>query len=278
MAKTGFIGCGHMGSALLEGMLEARVLAPAEVLVATRTRERLDPLLARRPGVEAAGDNASLAARCGRIFICVGTYQVRAVLDEIGASLGPSCHLVVMSGGLEIGSVERIYGGPVTKILPTILAKARRGTTLVCHGERVPEPHRLSLRALLEGIGSVEEIDESLFDQASDFTSCAPGLIASLLDNYVRAGAAEGALGLEKAQRLLLDCLGGTFELMRSEGLGLEELMRRVATRGGATEGGIEVLDERLPEVFADMLAAMRQRHETRKAATRAQFEEPARP
>ena len=277
MAKTGFIGYGHMGAALLEGMLEARVLGPGEVLIATRTRERLEPLLARRPGLEAAGDNTSLAARCGRIFICVGTYQVRDVLAEILPSLGPSCHLVVMSGGLEIGSVERVYGGPVTKILPTILAKARRGTTLVCHGERVQEPDRLSLRALLEGVGSAEEIDEGLFELASDFTSCAPGLLASLLGNYIRAGAAEGALGHEKAQRLLLECMGGTLELIAREGLGLKDLMGRVATRGGATEGGIEVLDERLPEVFADMFAAMRSRHETRKAATRAQFADLAR-
>jgi pyrroline-5-carboxylate reductase len=71
---------------------------------------------------------------------------------------------------------------------------------------------------------------------------------------------------------MLVGSLQGTAELLKEGGGGFLSLIERVATKGGATEGGVRVMEQHLPEVFAAMFAAMMQRHETRKPATREQF------
>jgi pyrroline-5-carboxylate reductase len=194
------------------------------------------------------------------------------VLKEIRDELREDSHLVIISGGLEIASVEEAFKGAVTKIIPTLLAEVREGITLVCHNSRVPAGAAERLEAMLAVIGEVKAIPERSFEIASDFTSCAPGLISAICDQLVRAGARRGDFSYEEAEAMLIGSMAGTAKLLRKNREGFRELISRVATAGGATEGGASELERTLPEAFDRMFTAIEARHEARKEATRRQF------
>src|SRR5690606_12300216 len=122
-----FIGYGHMGSVLLNSLLDSSAVDPSQVLVTTKTRDKLKELQTRHPVIEIAEDNLTVVKNSGLIFLCVGTYQVKSVLMEIQSGFHLDSHLVVMSGGLEIASVETLVNIPVTKIMPTLLAEVQEG-------------------------------------------------------------------------------------------------------------------------------------------------------
>ena len=96
-------------------------------------------------------------------------------------------------------------------------------------------------------------------------------MLASICDQFARAGASRGFTYAEAAD-LVMHTMHGTAELLKRNREDFQSLMRRVATPGGSTEAGINVLEQDLPEVFERVFAASLERHEARKLSTRKQF------
>jgi pyrroline-5-carboxylate reductase len=274
MDKVGFIGYGHMGSVILKGLLSTTGIEPGQVIISTRTRNKLDELKSIHPDIEIAENNREVAQKSSTLFLCIGTYQVKSVLMEIRDVLHNEMHLVTISGGLEIASVERIFDGPITKVIPTIISEVQEGVTLVSHNAKVSQAGKAYLFQLFSKIGEVKVIPEHQFEMGADFTSCAPGLLASICEQFVQAGVRESDFTYAEASEMFLHTLYGTAKLLLQNKEDFKALTRRVATKGGATEGGVSVLEANLPEVFEKVFAVTLQRHEARKQITRQQFGE----
>lgn len=272
MDEVGFIGYGHMGSVMLRSLLATRAIAPEQVLISTRTRNRLHSLKEDFPGIEIADSNSAVAERSSMLFLCVGTSQVKPVLSEIVGVLSTRTHLVTISGGLEISSVEQLFNGPITKLIPTIIAEVHKGVTLICHNARVSQAESNRVGDMFARIGTVRVIAEHQFEICADFTSCAPGLLACICEQFVRAGIKHGEIAYDDAAEMLLQTLYGTAKLLLQNSEDFGGLLRRVATKGGATEGGAAVLEAMLPAVFESVFSVTMERHEARKQMTRQQF------
>jgi len=270
--KVGFIGYGNMGGALLRSLLAAGAFPASRVVVATRTVERLCDLKQSYPDLEIAADNRAAAEKSTVLFVCVGTDRVHPVLVEIKDALGGETHLVTISGGLEMTCVERMFDGPFSKVIPTLLAEVREGVTLVCHNEKVAPSVGEELERMLGTVGAVRVIPESRFEAGAEITSCFPGLLASIYDQFAQAGVRQGGFSYAEAAEMVLRTAHGTAELLLRNGEDFQSLMRRVATTGGSTEAGIRVLERELPQVFDRVFSASLERHEARKQATRRQF------
>jgi len=96
---------------------------------------------------------------------------------------------------------------------------------------------------------------ENEFELADKFTSCGPGLIAAIFDELVKSGVKKnGNISKEDVEELVIQTLLGTAILFREKRISFEEMIERVATKGGITEEGIKVLRRELPDVFNEML------------------------
>ena len=272
MKKIGMIGYGHMGSVLLNALLSTQAVRAEDLFVSNRTLEKLIPLQRSYPAINITNHNRIVASQSEILFLCVGTYQMKALMEEITPSLDEHTHLIFLSGGLEIASVEQVFPGPITKIIPTLLAEFHMGVTLVCHNARVSDAQSRYLEGMLESVGKVAVIPENQFEIGADFTSCAPGLLAAICQHFIVSGTQHGGLSYEQAKSLFLETLSGTAKLFNDKNIDLRDFIGQVATPGGSTEGGVSVLDQALPQVFNDMFSATLQRHEDRKEYTRAQY------
>lgn len=192
MQKIGFIGFGSMGSVMIKALLDAGVIREEEVIVTTRTREKLNEFMKRYPRVEIASSVTKLAAKCERVFICTGTYDVKGVLVELAHCLPPDAHVITITGNIEIKAVESIFAGKVTKIMPTQLCEIREGVTLVCHNSRVLPQDKEFIDLAFRALGKVKDIEESQFDLGADLSSCAPAFFASILRNLADVAKRHG--------------------------------------------------------------------------------------
>ncbi|MCJ7832884.1 MAG: NAD(P)-binding domain-containing protein [Deltaproteobacteria bacterium] len=108
MDKIGFIGFGSMGGALLQSLLQYGAFSQKEVLVSTRTKEKIKGLIFKFPKVQIADSNIELAKESRTIFIGVKTGDVRNVLLEIRPHLQPDVHLILITGGLTTRNIAKI--------------------------------------------------------------------------------------------------------------------------------------------------------------------------
>jgi len=269
--KTGFIGYGNMGGALLRSLLAAGAIDAGDVMVSTRTGSRLEGLLKEYPGL-ATGTNVAVARECARLFICVRTGEVKGVMEEIVPHLHRDAHLVYICAGLEIKNLAKLFAGKITKVVPSMTSEVGAGVSLVCHNGLVDEKDRASVEAMLGKIGRVKTIPEDHFEVGADLTSCAPAFIACLCEEFARAGARHSDFTVDEAWEMVVATLYGTAKLLFEKQTGSGEIIRKVATPGGISAEGLKVLARELPAVFDRLFEATLKKHETVKEAVSAEY------
>ena len=266
MDKIGFIGFGSMGGALLQSLLRYGAFSQKEVLVSTRTKERIKGFISNFPDIKIMDSNITLAKKSRTIFVCVKTGDVRNVLLEIKPYLQPDVHLIIMTGGLTTQNIAKIFNGKLTKIIPSLTCEVGKSVTLVFHNPLVEAQEASKVEKWLSCLGLVKVINEDHFEIGADLTSCAPAFMASILKHFVQAGLKNSRFTQQDVEEMVLMTFLGTAKLLQEKKIGFDELITRVATKGGITEEGLKVLDEHLPFVFDELLEATLNKHQLVKA------------
>ena len=261
MKKTGFIGYGSMGRMLINGFLKSGILSPKETVISNRTMAKIENLAQEWKGITLTTDNRKAARESDLLFICVRPLDVLPVLREIKSDLKGSTHLVSIAGCVTVNDIESQFQGQVTKVIPSVTSEVREGISLVCHNPKVTGDRIDILEKLLGAISRVVHVRENDFEVAADFTSCAPGMIAAIFDCFVKAGLKHTEIESDIAQSLVVSTLFGTAKFMTEKGIGFSELIGRVATKGGITEEGVKVLNNRLPAVFDEVFLNTLSKH-----------------
>lgn len=259
---TGFIGYGSMGSMLVTSFLETGALRPDRVIISTRDKSRCEEVLERYPGLALAQDNRELVKKADRIILGVKPLDLLPVIQECSDLLDTRHHLISLAACVRIRDIEEIFRGRITRILPSITNRRRAGCILCCHNDQVTESEAGEICRLLERVGRVFPVREDQFEAAGDLMSCAPALIAAMIEEFALAGVRHSTLSQEQACDMAYATMAGT-SLLLQDGVGVEAIIRRVATPGGITEEGVKVLRSELPPVFDHLFTRTLKKHTT---------------
>jgi pyrroline-5-carboxylate reductase len=130
---------------------------------------------------------------------------------------------------------------PVLRAMPNLAVEVCHG--VVCH---TPLPQGVPILGeavgLLGRLGSVFGIEERLIDAATAVMGCAPAYIALAAEALVRAGA-EAGLPEELSDELVREAAAGVGQHLLTRDPA--EMQRAIASPGGSTEAGLDVLAER---------------------------------
>lgn len=257
---TGFIGYGSMGSMLVTALLEAGALAPGRVIISTRDKSRCAALLRQYADVTLARDNRELVEKADRIILGVKPLDILPVMQGCADLFSSRHHIISMAGCVQIRDMEEIFSGRITRILPSITNSIRAGCILCCHNSRVTESEARKISILFNNAGRVFPVREDQFDAAGDLMSCAPALMAAMIEEFALAGVRHSTLSGEQVYDMAIATLAGTSRLL-AEGMEVSEVIRRVATPGGITEEGVKVLRSELPPVFDHLFVKTLAKH-----------------
>ncbi|MFC1950932.1 pyrroline-5-carboxylate reductase dimerization domain-containing protein [Chloroflexota bacterium] len=264
--KVGFIGFGSMGGVLLRTLLRYGGLVEQEVVVATRSRDKLSGFISKYPGMKLERSNVRLAESCSTVFICVGTADVKGIIEEIKPALVEGAHIIYISGGLTTDTVAKVYDGKITRITPSLICGTRNCVTLVHHNDHVTSEEKDRISGWLSKIGKVKEIDEDQFEIGANLTSCAPAFMAAMMKYFAAEAVRHSRFTIEEAEEMVRTTMLGTIQLLIRRKIPFDSLIKRVATEGGITEKGMKVIEEKLPDVFNELFLATLHKHDAIKA------------
>lgn len=265
MTRYGFIGTGSMGSMLVKKFIGTGMAAPADITASSLTGISARAL-ARKTGIRAARRNATAASAADLLFVCVRPADVRTVLEEVRDVLRRDTLLVSIAGSVTLAEIEGWSGGHarVARVIPSIAAEQEAGVSLVAFSKGATPEDRERVLMLFNAIGTAVETDEKNFDLYADLTSCAPAFIAAMMQEFIGSAVRTGTIEPALAEFLVKRTLAGTARILEADDTGFEEVISRVATKGGITEEGVKVLKARLPAVFDEVLRATKEkRHMT---------------
>jgi pyrroline-5-carboxylate reductase len=249
MKTVGFIGYGQMNSMLTEGFLQADVLKPEQVVIATRTLEKALLLKDQYPGVRVSTNNREVAKVADIIIIGVRPLEVAGVVREICDIRSDEIHIVSIAACITTDDISRLYPGAVTRILPSICSSVGEGISLCYHHLTVNQEQAIFVQDLFSSVSTVKLVDETLFEAVGDLTSCGPALLSKIFIEFAQAGSRHSSLTVQECLEMVVSTAFGT-TLMLQERTELKDLISMVATPGGITEEGVKILEEDLPPVF----------------------------
>lgn len=255
------IGCGNMGGAMLRRWLAAGV-DPALVTIVTRSG-RGAPAGVRALSAPPPDETPAT------LILAVKPQQLDMVVPSL-TEVRPQLLVSVLAGVEEQALSLRIPAGAVVRAMPNLPVAIGRGVTALFTSSRDPAA-RAAAEALAMPLGLVEWIDdERLFDAVTALAGCGPGFVFRFADALTTAGAALG-LPEEQARRLALATLAGSAVMAANAAEPPAVLADRVASPGGSTRAGLDVLDRdgALVELLRETLAASAARNAAMAAAAR---------
>lgn len=241
-ASLWLVGCGNMGGAMLRQWLAAG-LSPAAVTVI----DPGSPVVAEGVAVVTAPPSAVPEA----IVLAVKPQQLDAAAAMVGGI--ETDLLVSILAGVELATLrDRFAAREIVRAMPNLPVAIGQGVTAL-YGSDDPRAE-----ALAAPLGLVERItEESLFDAVTALSGCGPGFVFRFIDSLAKAGAALG-LPPDQAARLALATVAGSGAMAVGADADPATLADRVASPGGSTREGLNVLDDgaALDALLARTLAA----------------------
>jgi pyrroline-5-carboxylate reductase len=194
--KIAVIGAGHMGTALLRGILTSG-WAAKDNLVASRPDPSKCAALSSQLGIIVTDRNV-LAARDAEIVILAVKPQIlQSVLEEIRPA-GDGVLYISIAAGFPTSRVEAVLGSstPVVRAMPNVAAVVRASATVLCAGRSANPGHLADARRIFESIGLVVELPEYQLDAVTGLSGSGPmyvfQIIEGLSDAGVRVGLSRG--------------------------------------------------------------------------------------
>ncbi|QRG68520.1 NAD(P)-binding domain-containing protein [Brevibacillus choshinensis] len=261
--NIGIIGLGSIGQMLVKAFCKSGAAAPEKLMVFNRTQEKAEQLQAEYK--LAIGKTAQeVCDHSDVVFVCTKPLDILPLLREL--TIPARTHVVSVAAGVSIADLEGVHTGAVSKVIPTVTSQELRGVSLYACSQRLTPEQREHFLTLLSSISVPQEISEQAIETATILTSSAPGLIAGILESFAQAAVRKTPeLSIDLARHMLVETMLGTAMLLQKEQLGFDQLIERVATKGGITEEGLRVLDKTLPAGFDELFAMTESKHDRLK-------------
>jgi pyrroline-5-carboxylate reductase len=231
------LGCGKMGSAMLEGWL-AQGLPAASVWV-------IDP----HPsdwvrGIGGLHLNEDLPARPAIALVAVKPQMMETALPRLAPMGGGGTLFLSVAAGTPIRFYEAVLGQgtPVIRAMPNTPAAIGRGITALIGNAVSTEAQMELAEGLLAAVGQTVRLDdEAQMDAVTGVSGSGPAYVFHLIEALAAAGEAEG-LAPELAMKLATATVAGAGALAEATGEDPAQLRRNVTSPNGTTQAGLAVL------------------------------------
>ncbi len=230
------LGCGKMGSAMLQGWL-ANGLEPARVWVVEPTPS--DWL--RAQGIRL---NEALPAAPTVVLVAVKPQMIRDAVPDLDRFGSGETLFVSIAAGTTLATFAELLGpdAPVVRAMPNTPAAVGKGITALVGNDKTDAAGMALADGLLAVVGQTVTLDsETDMDAVTAVSGSGPAYVFHLIETLAAAGEAEG-LSPDLVLQLARATVAGAGTLAEASDEGPGQLRVNVTSPGGTTAAALEVL------------------------------------
>jgi len=233
MAFIGLVGCGNLGSLIIDRIL-SNGGDPKLIKVLDRNKEKIQ-------NFKIEPSNFREISSVDVLILAVKPWNVHEVLEQLKPE--PETIILSMAAGISLKKLEGLCPEkqPICRVMPNAGIKMGSGVLVIAFNQYVEAVHKESIKEVLEPLGSTIELKEESFNAVTSLIGSGPAFISHILSGFILGGISAG-LRKEIAEELTLKTFESTIKLIKS-GVGLEELVYLVSSPAGTTMTGLEKLE-----------------------------------
>ena len=243
MAKTGFIGTGNMGYAILKGLL--KIYSQDELMITDANKDKRQQV-SQEMGVAAAEDNETLAKSVKYIVLAVKPQYYGAVLKDIAPVVTKEQVIISIAPGITIDDLKKELGDDkrIVRAMPNTPALIGEGMTGVCYDRQLfTEEEEKEIHTFFSSFGKMRIVEERLINAVVCVSGSSPAyvymFIEALADSAVKYG-----LPRDTAYEMAAQAVAGSAKMVLETGKHPGELKDAVCSPGGTTIAAVSALEE----------------------------------
>ncbi len=242
--KIAVIGAGNMGQALVRGLVEKSVYAQ-NIHVFDIDKKKLD-LIRKETPVKIAKSARFGASLADVVILAVKPQILQAVIEDIATVVSKDTLIISIAAGMPIQRIEQFFKKPVcvVRAMPNMPALVGAGMSAFSPGRHAHPKHRKIAEAILSAFGEVAMVPEKWLDLVTAISGSGPAYYFLLAEKMIEA-AYELGMKVDLAKKLVYQTALGSGRVLAQTGEDPEELILRVASKGGTTEAALDVFQKK---------------------------------
>lgn len=251
------LGCGKMGSALLEGWLK-QGLPAASVHV-------LEPQPSDWLQATGVAINQGVPADPAVALLAVKPQMMGEALPSLQALGGGKTLFISIAAGTSLQTLEDSLGAgtPIVRVMPNTPAAVGRGISALIGNAHASAAHEALAGSLMAAVGEVVTLEhEGQMDAVTGVSGSGPAYVFHMIEALAAAAEAQG-LSPELSMKLARATICGAGELAHQSPESAAQLRINVTSPGGTTAAGLaQLMDEAegLPPLMRRTVAAATER------------------
>jgi len=257
------LGAGNMGSALLKGIINAKLTPPKKIIACDVNTEKLASL-ALEWKVRTTLDIKIAAKESDILLLCVKPQTLSQVLEVMKGSIRPNHLVISIVAGMRIAFIQQMLGTKlgIVRAMPNIAATVDEGAAAVAFGKHVTAEQQKIAKSIFEAVGEVVVVAEDQLDAVTGLSGSGPAYIYMVIEALIDGGVKMG-LSRDISTKLAIQTVRGSATLAKSSGLHPAILRDQVTTPGGTTINAIHELESHgLRSMLIDAVATATRRSE----------------
>ena len=225
--KIGFIGCGNMATAIINGITNNNVVSEKDI----NAYDIFDG------ATKKLKENKDINI-CENEKDVVKSSVLKAIDGEIKDKL-----IISIAAGKTIEFIESNLKckAKIVRVMPNINAKVGEAISAYCFNDSVTGEDKTNVESLLNGIGQVLCLDESYFPLFGVIGGCGPAFAYMFIDAMARAGVKNG-MKKSDALKISAQTVLGSAKMILESDEHPWQLIDNVCSPGGTTIEGVTSL------------------------------------
>jgi pyrroline-5-carboxylate reductase len=243
--KLGVIGCGKMGTALVEGAIRAGVVASPDVTGCDPFAPSREAF-AKMTGAVVSASATDVASASDVILLSTKPQDIAGAIGEAAAASGGEPKLLIsIAAGVTLASLEAAAPAHfrVIRAMPNTPALVGKGAAGYCLGSRATAEDGEAARTLLGAVGLAVQVPEKLMDAVTGLSGSGPAYVYLMIEALADGGVKTG-LPRADAIRLAAQTVLGAAAMVLETGEHPAVLKDMVTSPGGTTIAGLAVLEK----------------------------------
>ena len=246
--KIGFIGAGNMGSAMIGGIINSKIISSQDIFVydknlsAAQTLKNLHNIT--------VCENIKSITDADIIFLAVKPNVIYAVIEEIKDSLNSDTVVVSIAAGQSIEKITEAFNLQKIKLIrvmpntPALVGEAMCAVSLNDEMQKKENEQTVNdIILILKSFGKAEIIPEKLMDAVTGVSGSSPAYIFMLIEAMADA-AVLGGMPRSQAYTFAAQSVLGSAKMVLETGKHPGELKDMVCSPAGTTIEAVKILEE----------------------------------
>lgn len=234
--SIGFIGCGNMATAIINGIIESKTIDAKDINVYDVFYPAIEKLT-EKYSVNICEDEKAIVKNSDVVILAVKPNILSSVLDKINTVLEESDTLLIsIAAGKTIDFIRNSlsHDNRIIRVMPNINAKVGEAICAYCFNSQVLKSDKELTERIFGGIGQVLFLDENYFPLFGVIGGSAPALVYMFIDAIARAGVKNG-MKKDTALMIAAQTVYGSAKMIMESQQHPWELIDQVCSPGGTT-------------------------------------------